>query len=174
MITTENTPNEILSFDDAWNLGEELKVKSDFREKVADLEQIGLDENVWMSNEEFDKKNPLKHTFTDGCYVREVFAPADQLLITKIHKIEHPFFLMQGEVSILTEKGVERLKAPHHGITRPGTKRVMYTHSDMVFITVHATDKKTVEEVEDEVIAKDFNDPLVTAEDFELLKNRQI
>jgi hypothetical protein len=81
---------------------------------------------------------------------------------------------MQGEVSILTEKGVERLKAPHHGITRPGTKRVMYTHSDMVFITVHATDKKTVEEVEDEVIAKDFNDPLVTAEDFELLKNRQI
>lgn len=164
----------MLSFDDAWNLGEELKVKSDFRERVADLEQIGLDENVWMSNEEFDKKNPLKHTFTDGCYVREVFAPADQLLITKIHKIEHPFFLMQGEVSILTEKGVERLKAPHHGITRPGTKRVMYTHSDMVFITVHATDKKTVEEVEDEVIAKDFNDPLVTAEDFELLKNRQI
>ena len=32
---------------------------------------------------------------------------------------------------------------------------------DCVFVTVHATDKLTIEEVTKEVIAEDFSDPLV-------------
>jgi hypothetical protein len=33
-----------------------------------------------------------------------------------------------------------------------------------VFVTVHATDKLTIEEVTKEVIAEDFSDPLVALE----------
>ena len=148
-----------------------LAIKTEFRDKVSELERIGHDENVWMSDKELQERNPVKHTFTDGYYMREIFSPAGQLLISKIHKREHAYFLMEGELSILTEEGVFRIKAPHQGITKPGTKRVIYTHSDVSFITVHSTNKKTVEEVEEEVIAKDYNDPLVTAEDLKLLKS---
>jgi len=168
MITTKEIANEILNFDDEKNL---VEVKSDFREKVSELERIGHIENVWMSDEELQEKNPVKHTFTDGYYMREIFSPANQILISKIHKREHAYFLMKGELSILTEEGVFKIKAPHQGITKPGTKRVIYTHSDVTFITVHGTDKKTVEEVEEEVIAKDYSDPLITAEDLKLLKS---
>jgi hypothetical protein len=61
-------------------------------------------------------------------------------------------------MSILTENGIETISAPHNGITKPGTQRVIFTHEPCRFITVHATSAKTVEEVEEEVIAKDFKD----------------
>ena len=72
-------------------------------------------------------------------------------------------------MSILSENGVETIEAPHHGITKPGTKRAIFTHEDCVFITVHATDKTTPEEVEEEVIAKDFDDPAVALESMQEL-----
>ena len=77
-------------------------------------------------------------------------------------------------MSILTERGIEHIEAPHHGITLPGTKRIIYTHADCVFITVHATEKTNVEEIEEEVIAKDFSDPEITLEDINILKNSKL
>ena len=124
-----------------------------------------------MTGEQLSNYNPVKHTFADNCYVREIFNPAGQIIVTKIHKKEHPFFLMKGKMSILTEDGVVHLEAPHHGITKPGTKRIIYTHTDCVFITVHGTDKKTPEEVEEEVIAKNFDDPVISIEEVNLLKS---
>lgn len=103
-------------------------------------------------------QNPLKHSFADGCYIREIFNPAHELIVTKIHKIAHPFFLLRGEMSILTEEGVKRIKAPYYGITPAGTKRVIYTHSDIVFVTVHVTKEKDLAKIEGEIIAKDFDE----------------
>ena len=78
-------------------------------------------------------------------------------------------------MSILTEDGVKHVQAPHHGITKPGTKRIIYTHTDCVFVTVHATDKTDVDEIEKEVIAEDFNDPAVSLEEFkQLTKNNKL
>ena len=72
-------------------------------------------------------------------------------------------------MSILTESGVKTVTAPHNGVTPPGTKRVIFTHEDCVFITVHATDKTTPEEVEEDVIAKDFSDKDISLDDIEKL-----
>jgi len=157
-------------FDEAWEIGQELRRRKDFRDKITDLEQKMLNQDGVLVGDELHAYNPTEHTFSDGCYIRKIFNPADQLIVTKIHKQEHPFFLMEGSMSVLTESGVVHLQAPYHGITKPGTKRIIYTHTDCVFITVHATDKKTPEEVEEDVIAKDFDDPIITIEDIKLLK----
>jgi len=101
---------------------------------------------------------PLKHTFVDSGYVREIFLPKGMLFVTKIHKKTHPYFIMSGDVSVLTEEGIVRLKGPYHGITTAGTKRVIYTHEDTVWITVHSTLKTDLKEIEEELIAKDFNE----------------
>ena len=102
--------------------------------------------------------HPLKHSFADGCYIREVSTTPEQLVVSKIHKVAHPFFLLKGEMSILTENGVKRIKAPYHGITPAGTKRILYTHSDILFITVHVTKETDLDKIEDEIIAKNFEE----------------
>ena len=99
---------------------------------------------------------PLKHTFADGMYIREIFMPKGILFVTKIHKFTHPYFLLQGDCSILTEEGIKRIKGPFSGITPAGTKRVIYTHEDTRWITVHATKETDLMKIEEEVIAKTY------------------
>jgi hypothetical protein len=161
------------NFDEAYEIGQELVRRQTFRNKIVELEDQMVNHQNSMSKEEIQIKNPVKHSFADGCYIREIFNPAGELLITKIHKKEHPFFLLEGKMSILTENGVEHLKAPYYGITKPGTKRIIYTHTDCVFVTVHATEKKDIKEIEKDVIASDFNDPAISLEELKTLtKNK--
>jgi hypothetical protein len=99
---------------------------------------------------------PLKHSFADGMYVREITVPAGMLIVTKTHKFAHPVFLLQGEVSVLDTTGVKRIKAPCSFITPAGTKRICFTHSDVVWTTVHKTDKTNLEQIEEDIISKDI------------------
>jgi len=101
---------------------------------------------------------PLKHTFVDGLYIRESFMPEGILFTTKIHKVDHAMFIMSGDVSILTEDGFKRVKAPFNGITKRGTKRVVLTHADTVCITVHPTSCQDVTSVEKELFASSFDE----------------
>ena len=105
---------------------------------------------------ELEKINKLEHVFTGESYVRKIHMPAGQIIISKIHKTSHPYFIMSGDVSVLTESGVERLKAPYNSVTQPGTQRVLYTHEDTVWITVHVTKETDLEKIEENIIAKDF------------------
>jgi hypothetical protein len=159
------------AFNETLTVTEKLKNKKAYREQVVKLENQLLQVDGVLTGEELNKKCPVKHSFAGGCYVREIFTPAEQLIVTKIHKKTHPFFLLEGELSILTEDGINTIKAPYNGITKPGTKRVIYTHTDCRFITVHATDKTDIQEIEDEVIAKNFSDPEISLEDIKKLNN---
>lgn len=114
---------------------------------------------------------PLKHTFCEGSYVREIFMPKGTLVVSKIHKKRHPYFIMSGEVSVVTEKGTERIKAPYHGITEPGTKRALLVHEDTVWITVHATEETDLEKIENDIIAKSFDEIECLRENEFLLKS---
>ena len=81
---------------------------------------------------------PLVHTFTPGIYVRQIFMPAGSLLTSMEHKTEHPFIVISGMVDVMTAEGTETYVGPYMGITKPGTKRILYTHTDTVWITIHA------------------------------------
>ena len=112
---------------------------------------------------------PLKHSFADGLYIRELTVPAKILTVTKIHKYAHAAFLLKGKLSVLEEGGARIVEAPAHFITPAGTKRIVYHHTEVVLVTVHATKETDVEKIEDELIAKDFNE-LATI-DIEKIKN---
>ena len=149
-----------------------VKKTAEYRKAIVEFEENAKNIEGALVGEELNKYNPLKHTFADGYYIREVNTPAGQLLITKIHKEEHPFFLMKGECSILTEDGPIRIKAPYYDITKAGTKRIIYIHEDVTWVTVHATNLKTVKEIEEKVIAKDFDDPEISLENILKIKNQ--
>ena len=144
------------NFDEAWEIGLEIRRRKEFREKMTELESTITE--FGMQGVELHEANPVKHTFAGGCYIREIYNPANHLIVTKIHKKEHPFFLMKGSMSILTEEGIQEIEAPYQGVTKPGTKRAIYTHEECVFITVHATDNTSIEEIEEEVVCAKYED----------------
>lgn len=113
---------------------------------------------------------PLIHRFTNNMYIREVFVPASTLVTSKIHKEEHPFVVSQGAITLWDGEGGQLdISAPYCGITKENTRRVAYTHTDCVFTTFHVTDKKTVQEVEDEIFLTHDN-PLLDENIKKLLK----
>ena len=105
-----------------------------------------------------DDAFPLNHHFADGLYIREMHGIKGTVVVTKLHKTTHPYFVLEGDVSIVTEEGEMRIKAPYFGITKAGTKRIGYFHEDTIWITVHATEETDLEKIEDTVIAKTYNE----------------
>jgi len=104
-----------------------------------------------------DDVAPLVHTFADGMYIRQITMPKGMIIVSKLHKTTHPYFVMSGDVSVLTEDNkVVRIKAPYSGVTRAGTQRVLYIHEETVWTTVHATKETNLEKIEDVVIAKSY------------------
>lgn len=130
-----------------------LEKKKDFFADCKKLEKIMANNGALIGHECDEKLLPLQHNFVDGLYIREIFMPKGTLLTSKIHKTNHPYFVMKGEVSVITENGVERIKAPHIGFTKKGTKRVLYIHEDCNWITIHKTDTTNLEEIEKEIIS---------------------
>lgn len=101
-----------------------------------------------------------RHYFANGLYAREIFIPKGTLLTGKIHKHEHLNIISQGEISVLTEAGPQRIKAPFTIVSLPGTKRVGYAHEDTVWTTIHATTETDIEKIEAELIAESYDEYL--------------
>lgn len=124
-----------------------------------ELKKVG---GAWIgTNENRDCPTcPLTHTFSDGIYLRELFIPAGNYIVGEIHIHDHPVFLMEGEIIVITEEGRKDLKAPNYFISPPGTKRLALTVTDTKWITVHAnpTNERDLIKIEELNIVKDFEE----------------
>jgi len=114
------------------------------RQKVEVLE-YGLKKHCPDIAEEL----PLKHHLCNGVYARELFIPAGVVLTGKIHKTKHISIIMQGDISVMTEEGMKRIKAPAVIESEPGMKRAGFAHTDTIWITIHPTQLTDVKEIED-------------------------
>lgn len=84
---------------------------------------------------------PLVHLFTPGLYVRQIRMPAGTMLTSRVHKTTHPFIVLCGCISVISES--ERVTydasiVPYVGVTPAGTRRALYAHTDTVWATFHA------------------------------------
>ena len=100
----------------------------------------------------------IEHFFADGLYIRLMRGKKGDLVVTKLHKTNHPYFVLYGDVTVTSSDETKRIVAPCFGITKAGTKRVAFFHEDTVWITVHATKERNLENVEREVIAETYED----------------
>lgn len=123
------------------------------REKINSLEKE-------MLKQEQVEIIPV-HQFAEGLYAREITIPKGTLLTGKIHRTEHINIISKGDISVLTEDGVKRIKAPCTIISKPGTKRVGYAHEDTVWTTIHATNETDVEKIEAQLIANSHEEYLL-------------
>lgn len=112
------------------------------------LDRVGSEE--WQQINRFERaaaelpqvQMPLNHIFTPGAYCRSIFMPAGTLLTSRIHLTEHPFVISKGVVSVWSnDHGWQTLMASHIGVTKAGTRRVLYIHEDTIWTTFHVTDE---------------------------------
>lgn len=145
-----------------------------FREGIAAFENALKNAPGAKIGHEMDEELcPLKHTFVDGAYVREITMPKGLIITSKIHKVCHPYFVLKGKCSVLTEDGAVLIEAPFYGITPAGTKRLIQVHEETVWITVHVTNETDLEKIEEQIIAKDFSDPALPQNAPEMLEHTE-
>jgi recombinational DNA repair protein RecR len=117
-----------------------------------------LDDATIGGSVEHLKICPIKHSFADNMYIREIFMPKDTFIISKLHKKTHPYFVLKGRVSVNIDGEVKEITAPYSGITEKGTQRVLYIHEDTVWITVHSTKETELNKIEDDIISKTYQE----------------
>lgn len=98
------------------------------------------------------------HHFSAGLYARELHIPKGTVLTGHIHKTQNLNIMSKGELTVLTEGGPVRVKAPFTIVSPPGTKRAAYAHEDTVWTTIHPTELTDVDEIEKAFIVKTFDE----------------
>jgi quercetin dioxygenase-like cupin family protein len=111
---------------------------------------------------------PVRHHFAKGVYGRELFIPKGTTLTGKIHKYTQLNILVCGELSVLTDDGVKRVKPPFVVVSPAGTKRAAYAHEDSIWLTVHGTEETDVDLIEKTFIAQTEQEYLEFAEKLQL------
>ena len=130
---------------------EEIQVLQDMLIAKADGENIeGDGKNIIHS-----KNFPLKHTFADGVYVRQMDMKAESLVVGAIHNHLHVWFLLTGHLAVSTEDAMEEFIAPCYVVASPGSKRVIYAMEDSIFVNIHKNPEniKDIEKLEKEIVS---------------------
>ncbi len=128
------------------------------------LEKLMLDEMEPCIEE-------IEHVHTNGLYGRCWKAPANSLWVTKIHKVDHQYVILKGSVSVWID-GVETfLEAGHHGITKAGTRRILYVYEPCEFMTFHPNPDNMNEVDFVDLVTEKHDNKLFTEEDENLLKS---
>ena len=130
---------------------EEIQALQDLLIYNADGINIEGDGNSIVHSDNF----PLKHTFADGIYVRQMTMNKGSFCIGAIHKDLHVWFLLTGHISVVTEDATEDYVAPCYVVATPGTKRVIYANKQSIFVNIHKnpTNSQDIKWLEKEIVA---------------------
>ncbi|WP_173911046.1 hypothetical protein [Acinetobacter sp. Marseille-Q1618] len=117
------------------------EVKQDYTDKIHNLQNLLLNqEQAWHGE---------IHHFAPGVYTREFRCFENTLLVGKTHRHEHMFILLEGKCTVTTEDKIITLEAPYIGKSPAGVKRALYTHTDIIWVTIHPTNETDVAKIEE-------------------------
>lgn len=130
------------------------------RERICQLEEAmtSLPESYGMK--EFNE-GKIKHHFGSEVYGRELFIPASNIIVSKIHRGKTINVITEGFISVICpHKGYNTYEAPHIFVSEPYTKRIVIAHEDTTWFTAHGNPDniQDLEELEEVIIAKDFSE----------------
>jgi len=103
---------------------------------------------------------PIKHTFADGVYIRQMDMVENSIVVGAIHKHLHVWFLLTGHVTIATEDTTEDYIAPCYVVSTPGVKRVILANEDSIFVNIHKNPSNTqdIDKLEKEIVALNYEE----------------
>ena len=140
----------------------EHEIQLNTREKILKFQNALVDkaDEINIVTHQDSDHFPLKHTFADGIYVRQMSMKPGSVVVGAIHKHLHVWFLLTGHISVATEDVVEEYVAPCYVVATPGTKRVIYANEESIFVNIHKnpSNTKDIQQLEKDIVAKDFEE----------------
>tara|TARA_R110000787_G_scaffold56053_3_gene129070 strand:- start:1380 stop:1847 length:468 start_codon:yes stop_codon:yes gene_type:complete len=108
----------------------------------------------------YHDKFKYKHTFADGIYVRQMTIEEGDVIMGAIHKHLHVWFLLSGNITVLTNGELKEYQAPCTVLSEPGVKRVIYGNEESIFTNVHKnpTNTEDVRELEKQIVALNYEE----------------
>ena len=143
------------------------EVSKNSREKILKLEEsllcIADGINVEGDGKQIvtsSKIAPIKHSFADGVYIRQMDMQKDSVVVGAIHKHLHVWFLLTGHVTVATEDTTEDYIAPCYVVSTPGVKRVILANEDSIFVNIHKNPSNTqdIDKLEKEIVALNYKE----------------
>lgn len=101
---------------------------------------------------------PVKHHHSPGVYVREIFMPANSVIVGKVHKTRYLNIVQSGLVTVITPYRKFTVAGPCTFESFAGEQKVGIIHKDCVWSTVHVTDKTDVDDIIEEIIASTYEE----------------
>lgn len=135
--------------------------KNEMTPELARKAIIGIEAMMLNAPAEQQVGLETQHNFTDSVYCRTVLMHAGQMIVGKIHKLEHTVIISKGSASVLSEEfGTKHLQAPMVFVSPPGVKRLLFIHDDMIWTTVHKnlSNTRDISVLESELIAADYSE----------------
>lgn len=115
-------------------------------------ERIGIAEPLMLEMPQVSC--PVRHYFSDGICIREVFLPAGSFVIGHHQNFAHLNNFIQGKVLMLSDdETVNEISAPMTFIGNSGRK-IGYILEDVIWQNIYATNEKDVEKVENIFLTK--------------------
>ena len=143
------------------------EVSKNSREKILKLEEsllcIADGINVEGDGKQIvtnSKIAPIKHSFADGVYIRQMNMQKNSAVVGAIHKHLHVWFLLTGDITVATEDTTEDYIAPCYVVSTPGVKRVILANEDSIFVNIHKNPSNTqnIDELEKEIVALNYKE----------------
>lgn len=112
---------------------------------IVTRQQVIEFEKIMQRGEKIELQT--KHYFSDGLYAREIFIPKGVILTGMIHKYEQLNIMSLGEMDVLVNGFMKRVKAPFTTVSPPGIKRIARAIEDTIWTTILRTELKDTNEI---------------------------
>ena len=128
------------------------------RSRIMALQKVMEELPASVGPDEFNEGN-ITHHFATGVYGRELFIKKGSLIVSKIHRAKTFNIIAKGTIAVICPNhGYNIYEAPTCFVSNPLSKRVVVAIEDTLWITAHGTFKTDLNEVEEEIISKDFSE----------------
>lgn len=143
------------------------EVSKNTREKILNLEKSLINKadgvNIEGTGKEIvtdSKIAPIKHSFADQVYVRQMDMKKGSVVVGAIHKHLHVWFLLTGHITVATEDTTEDYIAPCYTVSTPGVKRVILANEDSIFVNIHKNPSNTqdISKLEKDIVALNYEE----------------
>ena len=143
------------------------EVSKNTREKILNLEKSLINKadgvNIEGTGKEIvtdSKIAPIKHSFVDQVYERQMDMKKGSVVVGAIHKHLHVWFLLTGHITVATEDTTEDYIAPCYTVSTPGVKRVILANEDSIFVNIHKNPSNTqdISKLEKDIVALNYEE----------------
>lgn len=115
---------------------------------------------------------PLRHFYSHGVYLREMTMPAGAVVTGKVHKYDNAHIISKGDVSVQTDEGLIRIRAPFTFIAKAGSQRAFFAHEETVWTTIIGTDEKNPEAIEKAFLVETYDQYQLFCDEQKLIESK--